>query len=72
MGSLEALSTPLTSVFCWQVRGEWLIGPLDIIIDYRGQNSITRVRTGLQAVQFDTLTTIDKYGAEMSDFRLIR
>ncbi|XP_076067971.1 uncharacterized protein LOC143040638 isoform X2 [Oratosquilla oratoria] len=53
------------------VRAHWLTGPLDIIIDYRANPGITRVRTGLQAIQFDTLTNINRYGAEMSDFQII-
>ncbi|XP_047489557.1 uncharacterized protein LOC125039543 isoform X6 [Penaeus chinensis] len=53
------------------VRGHWLTGPLDLIIDYRGSPGITRVRTGIQAVQFDTLTTVDRYGAEMAEYQLI-
>ncbi|KAK3849888.1 hypothetical protein Pcinc_043374 [Petrolisthes cinctipes] len=54
------------------VRGHWLTGPLDLIIDYRASSAtIARVRTGLQAVQFDTLTAIDRFGAEMSDFNII-
>lgn len=53
------------------VRGHWLTGPLDLIVDYRAPSGITRVRTGLQAVQFDSLTTVDRFGAEMSDFQII-
>lgn len=55
-----------------QIRAHWLTGPLDLIIDYRASPGITRVRTGLQAVQLDTLTTIDRFGAEMSDFHIVR
>ncbi|XP_066962951.1 uncharacterized protein [Macrobrachium rosenbergii] len=53
------------------VRAHWLTGPLDLIVDYRAPPSITRVRTGIQAVQFDTLTVVDRFGAEMSDFKII-
>ncbi|XP_042229713.1 uncharacterized protein LOC121871451 isoform X8 [Homarus americanus] len=54
------------------IRAHWLTGPLDLIIDYRASPGITRVRTGLQAVQLDTLTVIDRFGAEMSDFHIVR
>ncbi|XP_042229707.1 uncharacterized protein LOC121871451 isoform X5 [Homarus americanus] len=53
------------------IRAHWLTGPLDLIIDYRASPGITRVRTGLQAVQLDTLTVIDRFGAEMSDFHIV-
>ena len=60
-----------------QVRGKWLMGPLDLIIDFRAPQSrggagLTRVRTGLLAVQFDTLTSVDRFGAQMSDFNIVR
>ncbi|MPC82067.1 hypothetical protein E2C01_076713 [Portunus trituberculatus] len=53
------------------------MGPLDLIIDFRAGLSrdtrgITRVRTGLLAVQFDTLTSVDRFGAQMSDFNIVR
>ncbi|XP_063849597.1 uncharacterized protein LOC135093885 isoform X3 [Scylla paramamosain] len=58
------------------VRGKWLMGPLDLIIDFRAAHSgdargMTRVRTGLLAVQFDTLTSVDRFGAQMSDFNIV-
>jgi len=50
-----------------------LVGPIDMIVDYRGEaKSVTRVRTGLQALQLDTLTLIDRFGADMDSFKLIR
>lgn len=48
------------------------MGPLTIIVDYRGEPSITRVRTELNSVQFDALTSVDRLGAEKADFRLNR
>ncbi|XP_050689540.1 uncharacterized protein LOC126981915 isoform X2 [Eriocheir sinensis] len=57
------------------VRGKWLTGPLDIVIDYRANpprgRAVNRVRTGLAAVQLNGLTLVDRFGAEMEDFDIV-
>ena len=58
-----------------QVRGRWLAGPLSLIIDYRAAQSgrgVTRVRTGLMMVQLDSLTSVDRFGAQMTNFNVVR